>query len=383
MRIEIKMVLVLTVIALISGLVLGLAYEETSPKIEKNLELAKGKALKKVVPNVASYEAKQVDRYTTIFTAKDSSGNIAGYGVLIEGSGFQGPIKLMVGFDTTMTKLTGLEVIENIETPGLGNRITEEWFKKQFVGRVPPIEVVKGKKPVNEHEIQAITGATISSRSVVRIVNTAQSKLLSSLPRASYSPPKSHGQAAQKQNEGEKKAAVSAARTHRKIEKRKRGREEKSVSLAERKPEKPDTTCLKYMSEFVSPIRRCRTIPMPDSLDAFLACRGSGDSIIGVIVRGTGFMDRIKLLVAMDAGDFRIIGIKILEMAEGEAFGNGRDSTFWSQFNGRTPPLALKSDDRPNGIDAISGATETSEAVITIINMAKIRAEKALSEIQS
>ena len=180
MKVELKMIVVLTAVALISGMVLGFTHTKTKPKIDENLRLAVERALKAVIPETYSYEKKVIDRHTTAFIAKDSTDQLVGYGVMIEGSGFQGPIKLMVGFTKDGEKLTGIEVIENVETPGLGNRIVEDWFKEQFKERVIPIKVVKGRSPENEHEIQAITGATISSKSVVRIVNEAHDKLLQS-----------------------------------------------------------------------------------------------------------------------------------------------------------------------------------------------------------
>ena len=377
MKVELKMVIVLTAIALISGGVLGLAYTKTSPKIQRNLELAKENALKKVVANVHSYETRDVDRYTTVFIAKDEAGHVVGYGVLIQGSGFQGPIKLMVGFDTTGTKLTGLEVIENVETPGLGNRITEDWFKKQFQGRIPPIQVVKGKKPENEHEIQAITGATISSRAVVRIVNLAQTKLASVIGTAPSPEPK--------EQEPVDTSSVSKAPAHKKAEALAQRTDRNRVRRSEKKvqAEQPDTICLKYMSKFIQKILRCKRIPMPDSLDVFVAYGPDGREMVGSMVEGAGFMDRIKLLVVMEEPDFRVVGIDILQMAEGEAFGRGRDSTFWSQFIGHPLPVQLKCESETGDIDAISGATETSRTVVALVNMAKVRAEKALTTLKS
>lgn len=376
MKVEVKMVVVLTAIALISGGVLGVAYTKTKPKIQRNLELAKENALKKVVANVHSYETKDVDRYTTVFIAKDEAGHVVGYGVLIQGSGFQGAIKLMAGFDTTGTKLTGLEIIENVETPGLGNRITEDWFKKQFQGRIPPINVVKGRKPENEHEIQAITGATISSRSVVRIVNLAQTKLASVIGAAPSPEPK--------EQEPVDTSSVSKTPAHEEAEPLAQRTGKNRVRRPEKvQAEQPDTICLKYMSKFVQKILKCKRIPMPDSLDVFVAYGPNGREMVGSMVEGTGFMDRIKLLVVMEKPDFRVVGIDILQMAEGEAFGKGQDSAFWSQFIGHPLPVQLKGESETGDIDAISGATETSRTVIALVNMAKVRAEKALTTLKS
>ena len=73
----------------------------------------------------------------------------------------------------------GLEVLEQVETPGLGTKVTEEPFTSQFVNLNvnPEITWVKGIKPQNPNEIQAITGATISSKAIVRIINEGVKKL--------------------------------------------------------------------------------------------------------------------------------------------------------------------------------------------------------------
>ncbi len=173
MKLGIKMILVLTSIALVSGLLLSYTYQSTKVDIERNKEIEKERAIKVVIPGTERFEEKVINVKNSLLVAYDKDGNLIGYAMLTEGTGFQGPIKLMVGFDTTLSRITGMEVLENVETPGLGNRIVEDWFKKQFKGRLTPIGYVKGKKPENPHNIQAISGATISSRSVVKIVDDA------------------------------------------------------------------------------------------------------------------------------------------------------------------------------------------------------------------
>ena len=93
--------------------------------------------------------------------------------VLAEGQGYAGPIKMLVGIAPDLSRVLGIEVIESTETPGLGARINEEEFQNQFRGLSTRggVEYVKGKAPQSDNQIQAITGATISSRTVVRIVN--------------------------------------------------------------------------------------------------------------------------------------------------------------------------------------------------------------------
>ncbi len=173
MKLGVKMVLVLTSIALVSGLLLSYTYESTKKDIIRNKEIEKEKAVRVVLPGTERFEEKVINPKNSLLISYDAEGNKIGYAMLTEGAGFQGPIKLMIGFDTTLNKITGIEVLENVETPGLGNRITEKWFKEQFKGRLTPVGYVKGVKPTDPHNIQAISGATISSRSVVKIVNDA------------------------------------------------------------------------------------------------------------------------------------------------------------------------------------------------------------------
>ena len=79
----------------------------------------------------------------------------------------------MIGLTPGLKRITGLEILEQVETPGLGGRISEDSFLNQFKGisTEPQVNYVKNKKPEKPNEIRAITGATISSRSVVAIIN--------------------------------------------------------------------------------------------------------------------------------------------------------------------------------------------------------------------
>ena len=71
--------------------------------------------------------------------------------------GFGGTIKILIGVDNSK-KITGTKILEHLETPGLGERITEDEFLEQFVNK--PITL-------QANEIDAITGATISSTAII------------------------------------------------------------------------------------------------------------------------------------------------------------------------------------------------------------------------
>ena len=107
------------------------------------------------------------------FKVTGAENKVAGYAFIAEGNGYQGIIKLIIGVDPKFTEIKGMEVLESQETPGLGAEIAGSKFRKQFENLpiTQKIEYVKNQKPTKPNQIEAITGATISSRTVVNILN--------------------------------------------------------------------------------------------------------------------------------------------------------------------------------------------------------------------
>ncbi|MEA3493798.1 MAG: FMN-binding protein [Candidatus Margulisiibacteriota bacterium] len=167
-----RMIIVLTVIGIISGGVLAGVYNWALPKIKANQVEDTNAAVFKVMPGTKSY--KQVTKgELTYFKCYDKDKKMIGTAILCKGNGYQGVIKLMVGVNADFSEFTGMAILEQLETPGLGAKIAEMKFEAQFkaLAAKPPIEYVKGKPPEKKNEIQAITGATISSKAVVNIIN--------------------------------------------------------------------------------------------------------------------------------------------------------------------------------------------------------------------
>lgn len=102
----------------------------------------------------------------------DEGGRPAGCVLPISGAGLWGPIDAVVGFDVDCTTLTGLDFTRQNETPGLGGRIAETWFREQFRGKHGPFELVP-ERTADEGPAQfdAITGATITSTAVRDMLN--------------------------------------------------------------------------------------------------------------------------------------------------------------------------------------------------------------------
>ena len=125
---------------------------------------------------VKTIEVKQ----KTLYVGYSEDGrSITGYAFPVNGSGFWGPVYGMVSVDPKASRILGIAFYKHSETPGLGARITENWFTKQFVGL--PIFPVEGDKKIfylkpagpgkGPNELDAITGATGTSRAVEAFVN--------------------------------------------------------------------------------------------------------------------------------------------------------------------------------------------------------------------
>lgn len=118
-------------------------------------------------------ERNGIKKFYTVYDAAFEDGTLAGHVAKASGQGYADKIELLVGLDADGRTITGLFILDQKETPGLGNRIIEKPWRDQFLNKpsATRLVVVKGN-PGKENEIDAISGATISSRSVTGIVNT-------------------------------------------------------------------------------------------------------------------------------------------------------------------------------------------------------------------
>lgn len=175
-----KMILVLTTVALISGTALALAYSAMLPLIERNQQIALERSLGALFQNTAEPKFELIGSDGSAgpggpqIYAASSDGSLIGYAVRVVTTGYGGEIRLLVGLGPELERITGMEVVEHVETPGLGANIANSSFKQQFQGLQPDqdISYVKsGSASSGENEIEAISGATISTKAVVNGVN--------------------------------------------------------------------------------------------------------------------------------------------------------------------------------------------------------------------
>ena len=181
MKKPVQMVIVLGLVGLISGTSLVLVYRYATPRIELNQNRELEAAIFKIVPDAESYKAVTKEG-EAFFEVYDGKGELLGYAFIAEGNGYQGKIKVISGITKDLSMLYGIEVLESVETPGLGGEIVSSGFKGQFKNLrfSPQIECVKGKR-AKKNEIEAITGATISSQSVINILNEKIAKVIEAL----------------------------------------------------------------------------------------------------------------------------------------------------------------------------------------------------------
>jgi electron transport complex protein RnfG len=170
------MVLVLAVITMASAAILSSLHQWAQPRIRSHAEKSKRQAIFKLVPETKSFS--QLTTYEdnkNIYVCYGENEKITGFAFEAAGTGYQGEIKLMSGLTPQLKKMTGLEILAQVETPGLGAEITGNkflnWFENLKIK--PRIELLKDQQPDEPNEVQAITGATISSKAVVRILNRA------------------------------------------------------------------------------------------------------------------------------------------------------------------------------------------------------------------
>lgn len=186
----VKDAMVLFVITLVAGLALGFVYEITKPVIEERALEAKTEAYKAVYKDVAKFvedeeltdkieesqaflSSKGLNNITIdeVFVALDDSDNTLGHVMSVStGEGYGGKITISLGYSMDGT-VKGLEFLVLNETVGFGSRAAEPDFKDQFIEKQVTEFVATKSGAASENEIDALSGATITTEAVTGAVN--------------------------------------------------------------------------------------------------------------------------------------------------------------------------------------------------------------------
>lgn len=173
----------------LAGLLIVLAYRWTQPRIEAHEAETLRAAVAEVLRDPARADTlflvggaltdappAGADRakLERVYRGWDRSGASVGYAIMATEPGFADDIALIFGYDPEARRILGMKILASKETPGLGDRIEKPAWTGQFAGRTAPLHGVKeGAAGGDSSAVAMITGATISSRTVIREMNAA------------------------------------------------------------------------------------------------------------------------------------------------------------------------------------------------------------------
>jgi len=208
-RVAAMMISVLAGIAAFCGLLIVLTFEATLPAIKKNQAEYLRKSIFEVLPDahhvrkfqridspqdsgsvLVPFTGEESGDEIMVYAAYDPMDELAGVALEASGQGYQDIIKVLYGYDPDRQQIVGMKVLESKETPGLGDKIElDPVFRSNFLnldveldeakqGLANEIVTVKSGSKTNAWEVDGITGATISSKAIGRILNESAGKRL-------------------------------------------------------------------------------------------------------------------------------------------------------------------------------------------------------------
>ena len=196
-----RMIRTLGAIAMLSGLLVVLVFQYTKPIIAENQRIAIEKAVFKVVPgasrrvdillgeNGVAVPGEDSGAGEKIYVAFDDEGKLKGVALASGAQGYQDIVKLLYGYDPECACVRGIKILKMTETPGLGDKIAfDPAFLRNFEALdaglnetgdalAHPIVAVKAGKKRNAWEVDAISGATISSVAVAKALDRSMQRM--------------------------------------------------------------------------------------------------------------------------------------------------------------------------------------------------------------
>jgi len=173
----VKLGLFLMMVGLLSALVLSALNGLTGPVIAANVQKETDQAMLEVYPGADEF-VSQENQYVTDqilnVTLAMKGGETAGVIYTVETVGYGGPLTLMAAYDTASRQITGVRILSQSETPGLGANAGQLWFLERYTGKPSDADLLVVKTaPATEYEVEAITAATITTNAVTSGINVA------------------------------------------------------------------------------------------------------------------------------------------------------------------------------------------------------------------
>lgn len=182
-------------IGLLAGMLIVFTFTYTLPYIKANEAAFLEKSIFDVVPGAFTKTVVTVDENNKIIPVEkpeetafklypcyDEADSLVGIAIEAREQGFQDVIKIIYGYSPKNEAIVGMKVLQSTETPGLGDKIeTDKDFIENFVKLdarlnedrtklIEPIKMVKAGEKTKPSEISAITGATISSKAIAKMM---------------------------------------------------------------------------------------------------------------------------------------------------------------------------------------------------------------------
>ena len=154
-------VVVLTVICIVISFLLALANDLTSPIIREASATRENDARKEIIPTAESFELIENEHFDKAIKAVYASTNDVGYVITVISNGYGGEMTILIGIDASGL-VSNVKLMKHSETAGLGAKTADNDYTNQYIG-----------KDKNLDGIEAITGATVSSRAFSSAVKDA------------------------------------------------------------------------------------------------------------------------------------------------------------------------------------------------------------------
>jgi len=185
LREGVRTVFFMTALSIVSIACVSALYLATAARVNRNADLFLQRAVMAVagvpVPTDAaavarwfgeSVEASPADKPTRFRIRDASTREVKALAYVCSGRGLWGTITAVVGMTPDRSAFLEVRILDQNETPGLGARVAEPWFMRQTAGKRAPLRLVpEGTRSERADEIDAITGATISSAAVRDMLN--------------------------------------------------------------------------------------------------------------------------------------------------------------------------------------------------------------------
>ncbi|MDP2804944.1 MAG: FMN-binding protein [Gallionellaceae bacterium] len=198
-----KMILTMGLVASICGVLIVAAFESTQDAIAENKRIMVERAVFKVLPGAVKVREyfvssqynhgiseNPIEGGVKFYAAYDAAGALKGIAAEAAGKGYADVVRVLYGYDVTCQCIIGIGVVSMRETPGIGDKIiTDQAFLKNFealdvrvnselTALANAVKVVRHGSKQNAWEIDAIAGATVTSKAVGRGINESAQKLM-------------------------------------------------------------------------------------------------------------------------------------------------------------------------------------------------------------